>query len=66
MLEFAGRVGMRVQIRPKESRERLAKRIADLARSLSDKERAALMAELLAKTSSQTEGWLDVIRGHQR
>jgi len=66
MVSFANSYGLKLQTRPKESRERVAKRLATLMTNLPDGKKGQAAAELIAKASSQTQGWINVIKSSKR
>lgn len=65
MVAYAKSVGLKLNLRPKESRERLAKRLAVLISELPEAERDDVLTELSGK-NSQTQGWIDVIKSRNR
>lgn len=60
---FATNQGLKLQYRPKESKDRLARRIAGALIDLPETKRNQALASLLGKVSTQTQGWIDVIKG---
>jgi hypothetical protein len=66
LISFAAGHGLKLEARPKESRERLAKRLAALVAMLPDSKRNLVSADLLGRVSSQTQGWINVIKGTKR
>jgi hypothetical protein len=62
LVRFAGHYGLDLQGRPKDGRERVAKRLASIIMSLPDSERIQASSALLGKVSNQTQGWIDVIK----
>lgn len=62
LLEFGRRVGIKVPSRPKDSKDRIARRLAAAISLLPEPKRAEALSELKSNTKSQTEGWIDVIR----
>jgi len=62
MLQFANEVGLRVVARPKESRERLAKRVAEAISLVPEPRRSQMLAQLTGNGDRQTQGWIDVIK----
>jgi hypothetical protein len=61
ILDFARNVGINVTMRPKESRARLAKKVAGAILQLPEADRLRVMAKLGA-SDDQTQGWIDVIK----
>jgi len=62
ILQFAKDVGLSVQARPKESRERLARRVAEAILLTQEPRRSHIVAQLAGDSDSQTQGWIDVIK----
>jgi hypothetical protein len=62
ILQFAKEAGLRVLARPKESRERLAKRVAEAIFLTPEPRRSQIVAQLAGDGDSQTQGWIDVIK----
>lgn len=60
---FATKQGIKLQFRPKESKDRLARRVAGALIDLPETKRNQALAGLLGKVSTQTQGWIDVIKG---
>jgi hypothetical protein len=65
LVRFAGLYGIELQGRPKDGRERVAKRLAGIIMNLPDSERVQISSDLLGKVSDQTQGWIDVIKGNK-
>lgn len=63
IIQFAKEVGLRIAPRSKESRERLAGRLADAILITPEPRRSQILSQLVGAGDSQTEGWLDVIKG---
>jgi hypothetical protein len=61
ILAFADDAGIRLAVRPKESRERLSKRLADVILIQPEPKRRQIM-EKLDRSDAQTQGWIDVIK----
>jgi len=66
MLDFARKYGLKLDTRSKESRERVAKRLASLIQDLPEMKRNQASTSLVERTDSQTEGWINVIRRSKR
>jgi hypothetical protein len=66
ILAFANSIGQKIDAKPKESRERLAQRLARVIERLTPSRRDEIIAGLLSGGSSQTQGWIDVIKGTSR
>jgi hypothetical protein len=62
MLGYARAIGLRLQANPKDSRERVAKRLAALVEKMPPPARDKAIADLRAGQSNQTQGWVDVIK----
>jgi hypothetical protein len=62
MLQFAKEMGLNVPARPKEGRERLAKRLAEAILLAPEPRRSDIVAQLAGNGDSQTQGWIDVIK----
>lgn len=62
MVGFAKALGLRLQTNPKESRERVAKRLAALIEKMPPPVRDRAVADLRAGQGNQTQGWVDVIK----
>lgn len=63
---FASNRGLKLDARPKESKERLAKRLGVALAALPESKRNQLVADLLGGVSNQTQGWIDVIKGSKK
>lgn len=59
---FARMAGLKVQPRAKESKDKLARRLARAIVTLPSSVRDQVISKLAAGTKSQTEGWIEVIR----
>jgi len=66
LLGFASNRGLKLDIRPKESKERIARRISQSLMALPESKRNQILADLLGEVSSQTQGWINVIKGNKR
>lgn len=63
LVGFAREFGIKLQAQPKESRERLARRLARSINAMPVADRVRIVRELQKSFSSaQTEGWLNVIK----
>jgi hypothetical protein len=60
---FATSKGFKLEFRPKESKDRLARRMAGALMTMPEARRSQVLAELLGKVSAQTQGWINVIKG---
>jgi hypothetical protein len=60
---FASNRGLKLDIRPKESKERFARRLSNLLTTLPESRKNQILADLLGEVSSQTQGWINVIKG---
>ncbi len=63
ILQFAKQVGLDVESRPKEGKERLANRVAEAILQTPDLRRSQIIAQLVRSGDEQTQGWIDVIKG---
>ena len=66
LLGFASNRGLKLDVRPKESKERIARRISHTLMALPESKRNQILADLLGGVSSQTQGWINVIKGNKR
>lgn len=66
MVNFARSYGLKLETRAKESRERTARRLAGLIQDLPDTRRRQVSTALMERTDSQTQGWINVIKGSKR
>lgn len=62
LVDFAKNLGFKLQAKPKDSRDRLARRLAAYIESLHDEARDRILSDLLASRNSQTHGWVNVIK----
>lgn len=62
ILEFAKEAGLGLAPRPKESRERLARRVAEAIFLTKEPRRSQIISRLAGEGNSQTQGWIDVIK----
>jgi hypothetical protein len=62
IVEFARSAGLRIQRAPKESKERLAKKVVRAMSLLPENRRSQILRELSLTRSAQTQGWIDVIK----
>ena len=62
ILDFASGHGLNIRSKPKDGRDRLARRLAAAIESAPESVRATLLAALDWKPGSQTQGWIDVIK----
>jgi len=63
ILQFAREAGLDLTARPKESKERLASRVASAILLAPEPRRSQIVARLTNGSGSQTQGWIDVIKG---
>lgn len=54
--------GLRIQSRPKESKDKFARRLAGAILDLPESKKTQVISQLKSGAKSQTEGWIDVIR----
>ena len=62
LIELADDLGFKLNAKPKDSRERLARRLAAYIESLPSETRDRVLSDLLARRNSQTHGWVNVIK----
>jgi hypothetical protein len=62
ILEYASAHGLTVRTKPKDGKERLARRLAAAIESAPESVRADVLAGLEWEKGSQTQGWIDVIK----
>jgi hypothetical protein len=62
LLNFARVAGVRLESHPKESRDRVARRLAASILLLPAAKKDEVISILRSRMKSQTEGWIDVIR----
>jgi hypothetical protein len=65
ILEFAKELGLSVQARPKDGKDRLARRLAEAIESTSEPRRSQVLAALDRERESQTQGWIGVIKNNR-
>lgn len=63
ILQFAKELGLEIEPRHKESRERLAGRLADAILQQSPQRQGQIVRRLTGGAESQTQGWIDAIKG---
>jgi hypothetical protein len=63
ILQFAKELGLNIEPRHKESRERLANRVADAILQQTIQRQSQIVGKLISGAESQTQGWLNVIKG---
>ena len=66
MVNYADSIGVKFSVRPKESRERVARRLASLINELPDSKKAQIARELFNGKNSQTQGWIEVIKNRNQ
>ncbi len=62
ILDYASTHGLNIQAKPKDGKERLARRLAAVIDSTSEPRRSDLLAVLDREKGNQTQGWIGVIR----
>jgi len=62
VIEIFGRNGALIEKRPKESKDRLAKRLVSVANLIGSSRRRKLLGDLADASGSQTAGWINVLR----
>jgi hypothetical protein len=62
IIQFANDAGLSLEVRPKESRERVARRVAAAILSLREPKRSQVIARISGEGDSQTQGWIDAIK----
>lgn len=65
MITYAKSIGLKLNLRPKESRERLARRLAALISKLPKAEKEKIISNLSGE-NNQTQGWIDVIKSRNK
>jgi hypothetical protein len=65
ILQFAREAGLDLAARPKESRDRLASRVASAILLAPEPRRSQILARLTNGSGSQTQGWIEVIKGER-
>jgi hypothetical protein len=65
MITYAKSIGLKLNSRPKESRERLARRLATLISKLPKAEKEKIISNLSGE-NNQTQGWIDVIKSRNK
>lgn len=63
ILNYASAHGFAVRAKPKDGKERLARRLAAAMESVPDAMQADMLSDLGWDKGSQTQGWIDVIKG---
>lgn len=63
ILHFVKELGLNIEPRHKESRERLANRVADAILQQSVQRQTQIVRRLMGEAENQTQGWIDVIKG---
>lgn len=58
-------VGLPLSMRPKDARERIIRRVANLLAGMAEDERERVLAAMRTRADTQTEGWVGVIRKGQ-
>jgi hypothetical protein len=62
ILQFAKEAGLNVPPRPKESRDRLARRVAEAIFLTREPRHSQIISRLTGEGDSQTQGWINVIK----
>jgi predicted protein tyrosine phosphatase len=63
IIEYAVAHGLSISIKPKDGKERLARRLAVAIESAPEAKRAIMLDGIGLERGSQTQGWIDVIKG---
>lgn len=63
IISLAKRLGVNVAMNPKDGRARLLRRLANAIVTLGKDRRSEVVAELMKNMSSQTLGWIGVLKG---
>jgi hypothetical protein len=63
LVDLARSLGLALNAKPKDSRLRLAQKLAAFIESLPSESRDRVLSDLLAARNSQTHGWVNVIKG---
>jgi hypothetical protein len=61
MIKFAEGIGLKLPVRAKESRDRVARRLISLIDELPDAKKDQVVDDLLGRKNNQTQGWIEVI-----
>ncbi len=62
IVEYASTYGLNIQAKPKDGKERVARRLAAAIESASEQARAEMLAGIGREKGNQTQGWIDVIK----
>ena len=65
ILEYARSVGLNFQVHPKESRERLSRRLAEAISLAKEPKRSQIFSDFGIEVDNQTQGWIDVIKSRR-
>jgi hypothetical protein len=65
MITYAKSIGLKLNPRPKEGRERLARRLVTLISKLPKAEKEKIISSLSGE-NNQTQGWIDVIKSRNK
>jgi hypothetical protein len=65
IITYAKSIGVKLNPRPKEGRERLARRLAALISKLPKAEKEKIISSLSGE-NNQTQGWIDVIQSRNK
>ncbi len=66
ILQFAKELNLGIEPRVKESRERLAGRVAEAILQQSVQRQSQIVGRLMGGVESQTQGWIEAIKGSRR
>lgn len=62
LVEYADSIGLKLPVRAKESRDRVARRLVTLINDLPDSKKDQVIDEFFRRRNNQTQGWIEVIR----
>jgi hypothetical protein len=63
LVALGKRLGISVATNPKDGKARLLRRVSNAIASSSKERRAQILSEIRKGSSSQTQGWIDVLKG---
>lgn len=63
IIALGKRMGINISMNPKDGKSRLLKRLSNGIATLSKDRRSQLLSEVLKTPSSQTQGWISVLKG---
>jgi hypothetical protein len=63
IIALGKKLGISVSTNPKDGKARLLRRLSNAIASLPKERRAQILSEIVKGSSSQTQGWIDVLKG---